>query len=78
MDKTLTFKILDSMLGDHAPFLISLSDGLQEELRIIIAGAKVGNIGGNVPEFEETNKATKQALSEILAKTRPIELNEQH
>lgn len=76
MDETLTFKMLDSRLGDHAPFLISLSDGLQEELRITIAGAKVGNMGGNLSDFEETDKTTKQALREILAKTRPIEVNE--
>ncbi len=77
MDKTLTFEILDSTLGNHAPFLISLSDGLQEELRIIIVGATVGNIGANVPELEETDKTTKQTLNEILAETQLIDVNEQ-
>ena len=77
MDKTLTFEIWDATLGDHAPFLISLSDGLQEELRIIIAGVTVGNICANVPELEETDKTTKQALNEILAETQLIEVNEQ-
>ena len=38
----MTFEMLDAALGDHAPFLLSLSDGLQEELRLVIAGAKVG------------------------------------
>lgn len=77
MNDTLTFEMLDSRLGNHAPFLISLLDGLQEELHIIIAGAEVGNLGDNIPDFEETDAATKQALTEILAKTRPIEVNEQ-
>ena len=78
MEDTLTFKILDSKLGSRAPFLMSLSDGLQEELHIIIAGAKVGNLGDNIPDFEETDDATKQALTEILVGTRPIEIDEQH
>jgi len=69
--------MLNSKLGDHAPFLLSLSDGLQEELHIVIAGAEVGNLGDNIPDFEETDDATKQAFTEILAKTRPIEVNEQ-
>jgi len=73
----LTFEMLDSKLGNHAPFLISLSDGLREELHIIIAGAEVGNLGDNIPTFEETDEPTRQALTEILAKTRPIEVNEQ-
>lgn len=77
MNDTLTLEMLNSKLGDHAPFLISLSDGLQEELHIIIAGAEVGNPGDNIPDFGETNVTTKQALTEILAETRPIEINEQ-
>ena len=76
MNETLTFQTLDSKLGSHAPFLVSLSDGLQEELRVTIAGAEVGEPGDDIPDFEETDEATKQALSEILAQTRPIECNE--
>ena len=76
-NKTLTFHMLDTKLGDHAPFLISLSDGLQEELRLVIAGATVGNTGDNIPDLEETDETTKQAISAVLAKTRPIEANEQ-
>ena len=76
MYETLTFIMLDSRHGDHAPVLIALSDGLQEELRITIAGAKVGNMGGNLSDFEETDKTTKQALRGRLAKTRPREVNE--
>lgn len=77
MKDTLTLEALNSKLGDHAPFLISLSDGLQEELHIIIAGAEVGNLDDNIPDFGETDVATKQALTEILAETRPIEINGQ-
>ena len=72
MNDTLTLEMLNSKLGDHAPFLISLSDGLQEELHIIIAGAEVGNPGDNIPDFGETNVTTKHALTEILAETLPI------
>lgn len=75
--KTLTFDMLDAKLGDDAPFLISLSDGLQEELRLVIAGAIVGNTDDNIPDFEGTDDATKRAIRAVLAKTRPIEANEQ-
>lgn len=43
MEQTLSFEELDLMFGDHAPFLMSLSDGSQEELRIVIATAVVGD-----------------------------------
>lgn len=70
------FEELDRIIGDHAPFLISLSDGSQEELRLVIAGAEVGELGTNIPDFSDTDEATKKSLQEILAKTRPIEINE--
>lgn len=76
MADTLSFEELDLMLGDHAPFLMSLSDGLQEELHVIIAAAEVGEAGGNIPDFEGMDESTQQALHEILADTRPIEVNE--
>lgn len=77
MEDTLTFKTLDSELGNHAPFLVSLSDGLQEELHIIISGAAVGNLGDNIPGFKGPDGAAKQTLRDILAESRPIEANEQ-
>ena len=77
MEDALTFRTLDSKLGSHAPFLVSLSDGLQEELHIIIADAVVGNLGDNIPNFGGTDKDTKQMLHKILEKSRPIEVNEQ-
>lgn len=72
----LAFEKLDLLLGNHAPFLISLSDGLQEELHIVIAAAEVRVEGGNIPDFEEVNEATREVLQEILADTQPIEINE--
>ena len=72
----ISFEELDLMLGNHAPFLMSLSDGLQEELHIVIAAAEVGDVGSNIPDFEGVNESTRQALHEILADTQPIEANE--
>lgn len=73
----LDFETLDTILGSEAPFLLSISDGLQEELRLVIAAAKIGSIGGHTPEFNDSDKVTKQALREILADTSPIEINKQ-
>ncbi|MCI8849269.1 MAG: hypothetical protein HFF85_03025 [Oscillibacter sp.] len=77
MKDALTFQALDSRLGDHAPFLTSLSDGLQEELHIIIAAAQIGNIGENIPALEGTDETARQTLLGILANCRPIQVNEQ-
>lgn len=76
MTDILSFEKLDLMLGDHAPFLMSLSDGLQEELHMVIAAAEVGEVGGNILDFEGVDESTQQAIYEILADTRPIEVNE--
>lgn len=59
MNQSLTFEMLDSRLGDNAPFLISLSDGLQEELRIVISGATVGKMGDNLLDFKDMDAATE-------------------
>ena len=76
MEQTLSFEELDLMFGDHAPFLMSLSDGSQEELRIVIAAAVVGDQGDSIPNLEGVDETTKQALQGILAKSRPIKINE--
>lgn len=76
MADTLTFENVDRMLGSHAPFLISLSDGMQEELHIVIAAAEVGAVRDNIPDFEGVNEAARQTLHKIMADTRPIEINE--
>ena len=76
MEHEITFEALDRLLGDHAPFLMSLSDGMQEELHIIVAAAEVGEIGSSIPDFEGVDETTQQALHEVLADTRPIEINE--
>lgn len=73
----LDFETLDTLLGDHAPFLISLSDGLQEELRLVIGAAEVGPVGGDVPDFEDTDEETGERLREILAHTCPVGISEQ-
>ena len=73
----MTFEMLDAVLGDHAPFLLSLSDGLQEELRLVIAGAKVGEEGSQMPELDEMDETTREALHTVLAKTQPIEADEE-
>ena len=70
------FETLDTIFIGDAPFLISISDGLQEELRLVIAAAETGSVGGCIPEFHESDEATRQALHEILAHTSPIEINE--
>ncbi len=75
MKNGLTFQTLDSKLGSHSPFLISLSDGLQEELHIVIAAAEVGTKGGNIHDFGEMDETTGQTLRGILENTRPIEIN---
>ena len=74
--RMISFEELDLMLGNHAPFLMSLSDGLQEELHIVIAAAEVGDVGSNIPDFEGVNESTRQALHEILADTQPIKADE--
>lgn len=71
------FEMLDTIFIGHEPFLISMSDGLQEELRLVIAAAEIGPVGGRIPELHESDEATRQALHEILADSRPIEINEQ-
>ena len=70
------FEELDWIIGDHAPFLMSLSDGQLEELRLVIAAAEVGEAGADVPDFSDMGEATNKPLQEILAKARPIEINE--
>lgn len=65
MLNTLSFEALDPMLGEQAPFLVSLSDGLQQELNIVIAAAQLGKTGCKMPCF-----------TEILSSARPIETDE--
>lgn len=78
MKNILTFESLDAILGTRAPFLISLSDGLDEELRIVIAKSSVGEPGTEVPDLSVFDASTAQALGEILAGCRPIEPDNAH
>lgn len=72
----LDFETLDTLLGDHAPFLISASDGLQEELRLVIGAAEVGPVGGDISDFDEIDEETGERLREILTHTRPVGISE--
>lgn len=63
-----SFASLGQQLGDHAPFLVSLSDGSDNELRIIIAPATVGEAG-----VRANGDRSNGILDDIRAKCRPIE-----
>ena len=65
------FETLDTIFIGDAPFLISISDGLQEELRLVIAAAETGSVGGCIPEFHESDEATRQALHENIGPYQP-------
>lgn len=75
-EQTLSFEKLDLILGEQAPFLMSLSDGSQGELRLVISAAEVGEAGRNIPEFEEIDQAVQQTLCRILSASRPIKAKE--
>lgn len=66
MEHEITFETLDRLLGDHAPFLVSLSDGPDNELRIIISPASIGEVGSRNVE------PTDSILHGILSKCSPI------
>ena len=59
MEHTLSFEELDLILGNHAPFLSAISDGPDNELRIIISAALVGEVIG------DNGVTTNEALSYI-------------
>ena len=58
--------------GKRAPFLLSLSDGLNEELRVIISGAILGESGEYPPDLSDMDKQTANAIHAVLKDTRPI------
>lgn len=76
MEQSLSFAELDRMLGNYSPLLVSLSDGLEGELRIIIAAAELGEISDKIPDIIGGDAVTRQTLRGILANAQPIELNE--
>lgn len=76
MEESLTFQTLDRKLGDHAPFLMSLSDDMEEELRLVIAAGEISEDGGRLPDFADLEKPVRDALHGILADTKLIEPNE--
>lgn len=66
MEHTLSFEELDLIFGNHAPFLSAISDGPDNELRIVISAASVGEVIG------DNGVTTNEALNDILSKCRPI------
>ena len=50
------FETLDTIFIGDAPFLISISDGLQEELRLVIAAAETGSVAGVFQSFMNLTK----------------------
>ena len=70
----LTFESLDAMLaseGARAPFMVSLRDGPDNRLTVVVAPAVTGE--ADLPEIAEENGKTGEALREILSRCRPIE-----
>ena len=71
---------LDLKLGKHAPFLLTLAEGMDNELRILIAGSEIGEFGEGLDDIlsfsndEELNKT----LQNILRDSSPITPNEEH
>lgn len=76
MEQSLSFAKVDRMLGNHSPFLVSLSDGSEGELRIIIAAAELGKMSDKIPDFIGGDAVTGKALRGILANAQPIKINE--
>lgn len=66
-----SFISLDQQLGNHSPFLVSLSDGPDNELRIVIAPAVMGETGTRPIEDVD-----HEILHDILSKCCPIEPDE--
>ena len=73
MKNNISIESFDSELGKYAPFLISLSDGSDEELNLVITKSETGDISGNFHDYQNTNSFTSQALSKILKNTHSIE-----
>lgn len=67
----MTFEELDKALGNYAPFMISLSEGEDNELSVTISPSEVGE-KRQFSEDEEPNPA----IRELLNTSRPILPNE--
>jgi hypothetical protein len=64
-DPSLSWEALDRRLGDQDPFLLSLEDGPDNLLRLVVAGAALG-------PSEDSPETGLPALDEILQKAVPI------
>ncbi len=65
MKACISFGSCDDLLGDHAPFLKSLSDNSSVELTVVIERAAVGNVVGE-------RKNCLGPVGAVLAKVRPV------
>lgn len=61
---------------DNSPFLVSLTDGLVETLRVVIARASVSAPGTKLPDPSALDARTAASLEDILSASSPIEPNE--
>ena len=64
------FPEADREFGAEPPFLASLSDGLEEQLRLMLTSSKVGTGGKRIPTRDEE---PDEALRQILVTARPAE-----
>lgn len=76
--KVMTFQVLDQTLGNHAPFLLSLVDGVNEELHIVISPAVIGEMGTSMLEPADVKTQTADILKSMLSKTKPITPGEKY
>lgn len=67
------FSEADRKFGTEPPFLASLSDGLEEQLHLMLTPSKVGAFGEGKPSRDEEPNET---LRRILATARPMEADE--
>ena len=66
-----SFSEVDRILGSSAPFLVSLSDSLDGELRVVIAEASV-DIQEFVPEQSDSEEVASEAVQNVLKSTHSI------
>ena len=63
------FNVLDSELGEYPPFLISLSDGPDEELRLVIAASEICSSGDSSDCFSSDENHISAELGRLFEKS---------
>lgn len=66
-----SFSEVDRILGSSAPFLVSLSDSLDGELRVLVAEASV-EVQEFVPEQSDSEEVSSEAVQNMLKCTHSI------